>query len=156
MDRQGANFLKVCKQVKDMLGSTAVPLQLPIGGEETFRGVVDLVNNMGIVWNEEDMGMTYEEVPIPADMQAEVDEYREYLLEAIAEFDDTLMEKYFEDPNSISVDEILSALRAATISLKIVPMLCGSAFKNKGVQSYVELRDGIIAFTNGYRSYCRS
>ncbi len=135
MDRQGANFLKVCKQVKDMLGSTAVPLQLPIGGEETFRGVVDLVYNMGIIWNEDDMGMTYEEVPIPADMQAEVDEYREYLLEAIAEFDDTLMEKYFEDPNSISVDEILSALRAATISLKIVPMLCGSAFKNKGVQS---------------------
>ena len=135
MDRQGANFLKVCKQVKDMLGSTAVPLQLPIGGEETFRVVVDLVYNMGIIWNEDDMGMTYEEVPIPADMQAEVDEYREYLLEAIAEFDDTLMEKYFEDPNSISVDEILSALRAATISLKIVPMLCGSAFKNKGVQS---------------------
>jgi elongation factor G len=135
MDRQGANFLKVCKQVKDMLGSTAVPLQLPIGGEETFRGVVDLVYNMGIIWNEDDMGMTYEEVPIPADMQAEVDEYREYLLEAIAEFDDTLMEKYFEDPKSISVEEIISALRAATISLKIVPMLCGSAFKNKGVQS---------------------
>jgi len=135
MDRQGANFLMVCKQVKEMLGSTAVPLQLPIGGEETFKGVVDLVNNRGIIWNEDDMGMTFEEVPIPEDMVEEAAQYRENLLEAIAEFDDTLMEKYFEDPDSISEREILDALRAATISLKIVPMLCGSAFKNKGVQT---------------------
>ena len=135
MDRTGADFLNVCKQVKEMLGSHAVPLQLPIGGEETFRGVVDLVHNKGIIWNTEDFGMTYEEVPIPDDMKEEVAEYREHLLEAIAEFDDTLMEKYFEDPNSISVDEILKALREATISMKIVPMLCGSSFKNKGVQS---------------------
>jgi len=135
MDRQGANFLMVCKQVKEMLGSTAVALQLPIGGEDTFRGVVDLVMNKAIVWNEDDMGMTYDEIPIPEDMQAEVDEYREKLLEAVAEFDDTLMEKYFEDPNSISEKEILAALREATISLKVVPMLCGSAFKNKGVQT---------------------
>ena len=135
MDRQGANFLMVCKQVKEMLGSTAVPLQLPIGGEETFKGVVDLVNNRGIIWNEDDMGMTFEEVPIPEDMVEEAAHYRENLLEAIAEFDDTLMEKYFEDPDSISEREILDALRAATISLKIVPMLCGSAFKNKGVQT---------------------
>jgi len=135
MDRQGANFLMVCKQVKEMLGSTAVPLQLPIGGEETFRGVVDLINNRGIIWNEDDKGMTFEEVPIPEDMVEEAAQYRENLLEAIAEFDDTLMEKYFEDPDSISEREILDALRAATISLKIVPMLCGSAFKNKGVQT---------------------
>ena len=135
MDRTGADFLSVCKQVKEMLGSTAVPLQLPIGSEENFKGVVDLVHNKGIVWNTEDFGMTYEEVEIPEDMKEEVAKYREQLLEAIAEFDDTLMEKYFEDPDSISVDEILVALREATISMKIVPMLCGSSFKNKGVQS---------------------
>ncbi|MFT6166479.1 MAG: elongation factor G, partial [Vicingaceae bacterium] len=138
MDRQGANFLMVCKQVKEMLGSNAVPLQLPIGGEETFKGVVDLINNRGIIWNEDDMGMTFEEVPIPEDMLEEVAEYREKLLEAIAEFDDTLMEKYFEDPTSISEREILNALRAATISMKIVPMVCGSAFKNKGVQTMLD------------------
>lgn len=135
MDRQGANFLKVCQQVKDMLGSTAVPLQLPIGAEDTFKGVVDLVNNRGIIWNEDDMGMTFEEVPIPEDMVEEAAQYREQLLEQIAEFDDTLMEKYFEDPDSITEAEILAALREATVSMKIVPMLCGSAFKNKGVQT---------------------
>jgi elongation factor G len=135
MDRQGANFLMVCKQVKEMLGSHAVPLQLPIGAEDTFRGVVDLVMNKAIVWNEEDMGMTYEEIDIPADMQDEVNEYREKLLEAVAEFDDSLMEKYFEDPDSISEEEVLKALREATIAMKVVPMLCGSAFKNKGVQT---------------------
>ncbi|MBR9832217.1 elongation factor G [Acidiluteibacter ferrifornacis] len=135
MDRQGAEFLKVCKQVKEMLGSTAVPLQLPIGSEENFRGVVDLLNMRGIIWNEEDMGMTYETIDVPEDMIEEATHYRELLLEAIAEFDDTLMEKYFEDPNSISEDEILKALREATISMKIVPMLCGSSFKNKGVQT---------------------
>jgi len=138
MDRQGANFLNVCKQVKEMLGSTAVPLQLPIGAEDDFKGVVDLVNNRGIVWNEEDMGMTFEEVPIPEEMKEEVEQYRENLLEAIAEFDDTLMEKYFEDPDSITEDEILAALREATVSMKIVPMLCGSAFKNKGVQTMLD------------------
>ncbi|KAA3647605.1 MAG: elongation factor G [Bacteroidetes bacterium] len=135
MDRQGANFLKVCQQVKEMLGSTAVPLQLPIGSEDTFRGVVDLINNRGIIWNEDDFGMTYEEVPIPEDLIEEAAEYRENLLEQIAEFDDTLMEKYFEDPNSISEAEILAALREATVSMKIVPMVCGSSFKNKGVQT---------------------
>ncbi len=135
MDRQGANFLEVCKQVKEMLGSKAVPLQLPIGAEEDFRGVVDLVMNKAIIWNEDDFGMTYEEIDIPADMQDEVSEYRENLLEAVAEFDESLMEKYFEDPNSISEDEIIKALREATISLSIVPMLCGSSFKNKGVQT---------------------
>ena len=138
MDRQGANFLNVCKQVKEMLGSTAVPLQLPIGAEDTFKGVVDLVNNRGIVWNEEDKGMTFEVVDIPEDMKEEAAEYRENLLEAIAEFDDSLMEKYFEDPDSITEKEILAALREATISLKIVPMLCGSAFKNKGVQTMLD------------------
>ncbi len=135
MDRSGADFLNVCKQVKEMLGTKAVPLQLPIGAEDTFRGVVDLVENKAIVWNEEDLGMTYTEIEIPADMLEEVAEYREHLLEAVAEYDETLLEKYFEDPESISRDEIIKALRAATIDLAFVPMLCGSAFKNKGVQS---------------------
>ena len=138
MDRSGADFLAVCKQVKEMLGSNAVALQLPIGSEDNFRGVVDLVNNRGIIWNEEDKGMTFTEVPIPDDMVEEAAEYREKLLEAVAEYDETLMEKYFEDPNSITEDEILAALRAATIDLAIVPMLCGSSFKNKGVQTMLD------------------
>jgi elongation factor G len=121
-----------------MLGSYAVPLQLPIGAEEGFEGVVDLVNFRGIKWNEADKGMTFTEVPIPDDMLEEATEYREKLLEAVAEFDETLMEKYFEDPASITEDEILAALRAATISMKIVPMLCGSSFKNKGVQTMLD------------------
>ena len=135
MDRQGADFLAVCKQVKDMLGSNAVPLQLPIGGEENFKGVVDLVSNIGMVWDEENFGMTFTEVPIPEEMKEEVKEYREKLLEAVAEYDETLMEKYFEDPNSITEAEIIAALRAATIDMAIVPMFCGSSFKNKGVQT---------------------
>jgi elongation factor G len=138
MDRAGSDFLGVCKQVKEKLGSHAVALQLPIGAEENFKGVVDLVNNRGIIWNENDKGMTYEVVPIPADMEEEVKEYREKLLEAVAEFDESLMEKYFEDPNSISEQEILTALRKATISMKIVPMVCGSSFKNKGVQTMLD------------------
>ncbi|WP_421752706.1 elongation factor G [Croceimicrobium sp.] len=139
MDRQGADFLNVCGQVKEMLGSHALPLQLPIGAEADFKGVVDLINFRGIVWNEEDMGMTFEEVEIPADMLDEATEYREKLLEAVAEFDDTLMEKYFEDPDSLTEREILDALREATIANKVVPMMCGSAFKNKGVQAMLDM-----------------
>jgi elongation factor G len=139
MDRSGADFLNVVNQVKEMLGSYAVPLQLPIGSEENFKGVVDLINNRGIVWNESDKGMSYEVVPIPEDMVDEVAEWREKLLEAVAEYDETLMEKYFEDPNSISEDEILAALRAAVIDMKIVPMMCGSSFKNKGVQAMLDM-----------------
>ncbi len=135
MDRQGSDFLGVCRQVKEMLGSNAVPLQLPIGNEENFKGVVDLVSNIGMVWDEDNFGMTFTEVPIPDDMKDEVKEYREKLLEAVAEYDETLMEKYFEDPNSITEDEIIAALRAATIDMAIVPMFCGSSFKNKGVQT---------------------
>ena len=138
MDRAGADFLNVCKQVKEMLGTKSVPLQLPIGAEDTFKGVVDLVENKAIVWNEQDMGMTFDEVPIPAEMEAEVAQYRENLLEAIAEYDDTLMEKFFEDPDSISKEEILVALRKATINMDFVPMVCGSAFKNKGVQTMLD------------------
>ncbi len=139
MDRSGADFLNVCRQVKEMLGSHAVPLQLPIGEEENFKGVVDLINNRGMVWNEHDKGMTYEVVPIPEDMLDEVAEWREKLLEAVAEYDESLMEKFFEDPESITEDEILAALRAAVIDMKIVPMVCGSSFKNKGVQTMLDL-----------------
>ena len=138
MDRAGSDFLNVCKQVKEMLGTKAVPLQLPIGSEENFRGVVDLVENKAMVWNEEDQGMTFEEIAIPEDMVEEVAEYREKLVESVAEYDDGLMEKYFEDPDSISKDEIIAALRAATIDRAFVPMLCGSAFKNKGVQTMLD------------------
>ena len=139
MDRQGANFLKVSAQVKEMLGSHALPLQIPIGAEDEFKGVVDLINFKGIVWNEEDQGMTYKEVEIPADIIDEAREYRGQLLEAVAEFDESLMEKYFEDENSLTEREILTALRAATISGKVVPMMCGSAFKNKGVQAMLDM-----------------
>ena len=138
MDRSGADFLSVVKQVKEVLGGNPIPLQLPIGAEENFEGVVDLINNRGIVWNEADKGMTFREVPIPANMLDEVQEWRAKLLESIAEFDDKLMEKFFEDPNSITEAEILNALRQACIANKVVPMVCGSAFKNKGVQTMLD------------------
>jgi len=139
MDRSGADFLKVVKQVKDMLGSDAVALQLPIGAEDSFKGVVDLINNRGIVWNEHDKGMTFTEVPIPDDMLDEVAEYREKLLEAVAGYDESLMEKFFDDPNSLTEREILDALRKAVLDNSIVPMVCGSSFKNKGVQTMLDL-----------------
>ena len=139
MDRQGADFLNVCKQVKEMLGSHALPLQIPIGAEAEFEGVVDLINFRGITWNEDDHGMTFNEIDIPADIVDEATEYREKLLEAVAEFDDTLMEKYFEDPESLTEREILDALREATIAGTVVPMMCGSAFKNKGVQAMLDM-----------------
>ena len=134
MDRQGSNFLGVCNQVKEMLKSNAVPIVLPIGDEADFRGIVDLVKNRAIVWHEEDMGSTFDIIDIPAEMEDEVHEYRALLIEAVAEYDDTLMEKFFEDENSITEDEIHAALRAAVMDMSIIPMICGSSFKNKGVQ----------------------
>ena len=134
MDRQGADFLNVVNQVKEMLGSNAVPIVLPIGAEEDFKGVVDLIKNRAIIWHEDTQGATFDIVPIPEDMKDEVMEYREKLVEAVADYDETLMEKFFEDPDSISEDEINAALRKATIDLSIIPMTCGSSFKNKGVQ----------------------
>jgi elongation factor G len=134
MDRQGADFLNVCKQVKEMLGSNAVPIVLPIGDEIDFKGVVDLVKNRAIVWHDETQGATFDEIPIPEEMKEEVAEYRAKLIEAVAEYDDTLMEKFFEDENSISEDEVHAALRAAVMDMSIIPMICGSSFKNKGVQ----------------------
>lgn len=139
MDRQGSDFLNVVKQVKDILGGNAVPLQLPIGSEDNFKGVVDLINNRGIVWNEADKGMTFTEVPIPDDMKDEVIEWREKLFESVSEFDDKIMEKFFDAPETITEREVLDALRKACIANKIVPMVCGSSFKNKGVQTMLDL-----------------
>lgn len=138
MDRAGADFLNVVKQVREMLGAKSVPLQLPIGGEDNFKGVVDLVTLKGIIWHETSHGMTYEVVDIPADMKEDVEYWRSQLIEAVAEYDDTLMEKFFENPDTITEDEIHEAIRKATIDMTIVPMLCGSSFKNKGVQTMLD------------------
>jgi len=138
MDRSGADFLDVVSQVKEKLGANPVPLQLPIGAEETFKGVVDLVLNKAIVWDEDTQGMTFKEIPIPEDMIDDVKEWRTKMIEAVAEYDDKILEKYFEDPNSISVDEIRNAIRRATIDIAIIPMMCGSSFKNKGVQAALD------------------
>ena len=138
MDRSGADFFNVVGMIKDMLGARPVPLQVPIGAEDDFKGVVDLITNKAFVWNEEDKGMTWDEVPIPADLVDTVEEYRGLLIEAAAEQDDALMEKYFEDPDSLTADEIIAAIRKATIGMEITPLLCGSAFKNKGVQTMLD------------------
>ena len=134
MDRQGANFLNVSTQVREMLKSNAVPIVLNIGEEEDFKGIVDLVTNKAIVWHEDNFGSTFDEVPIPEEMVSDVKKYRAELIEAVAEYDENLLEKFFEDPESISPDEIHEALRAATQDMSIIPMVCGSSFKNKGVQ----------------------
>ncbi len=138
MDRQGADFLNVVKQVREMLGSKAVPLQLPIGAEDSFKGVIDLITMKGIIWHTETEGMTYDEIEIPADMLDEAKEWRAQLVEAVAESDDVLMEKFFDDPDSITEDEIHVAIRKSTIEMSIVPMMCGSSFKNKGVQKALD------------------
>jgi len=134
MDRQGSNFLGVCKQVIEKLGSKAVPIVLNIGDEEDFKGIVDLVKNQAIVWHDENYGSTFDIVDIPDDLKDESKKNRGELIEAVAEYDENLLEKYFEDPDSITEDEVHNALRAATQDISIIPMVCGSAFKNKGVQ----------------------
>ena len=146
MDRSGADFLNVVKQVREMLGAKAVPLQLPIGAEDNFTGVVDLITMKGIVWNEEDKGMTFKEVPIPADMVEEVTQYRQELIEAVADYDEKLLEKFFDDPNTITEDEVHAAIRKATIDMSIIPMMCGSSFKNKGVQTAL---DAVVRYLPG-------
>ena len=143
MDRQGSDFYNVCTQIREMLGGNPVPLQVPIGDEIDFRGVVDLISNKAIVWNEEDKGMTYEVIEIPAELKEEVSQKRAELVEAVAEYDEALLEKFFEDENSITEGEIIAALRKATIDMSIIPMFCGSAFKNKGVQAML---DGVMRF----------
>jgi elongation factor G len=134
MDRQGSDFLGVCKQVIEKLGSKAVPIVLNIGDEEDFKGIVDLVKNQAIVWHEDNFGSTFDVVDIPDDLKEESQRLRGELIEAVAEYDENLLEKYFEDPDSITEDEVHNALRAATQEISIIPMVCGSAFKNKGVQ----------------------
>src|SRR5882672_487832 len=146
MDRSGADFLMVVKQVHEMLGAKAVPLQLPIGAEDDFKGVVDLIKMKGVIWHMETEGMTYDEIEVPADMLEEAKEWRASLVEAIAEYDDKLMEKFFDDPDSITEDELHEAIRKATVDLSIIPMMCGSSFKNKGVQTAL---DAIVRYLPG-------
>ena len=143
MDRSGADFLDVVKQVKEKLGANPVPLQLPIGSEDSFKGVVDLVLNKAIIWDDATQGMTYKEIPIPADMKEQVEEYRTLMIEAVASYDDKILEKYLEDSSTLTVEEIMEAIRKATIDITIIPMLCGSSFKNKGVQAML---DSVIAY----------
>jgi elongation factor G len=134
MDRQGSNFMAVCQQVKDMLGSNAVPIVMNIGDEADFKGIVDLVKNRAIVWHDETQGSTFDVIDIPEELKAEAAELRANLIEEVASYDEDLLEKFMEDENSITEDEVHAALRAAVMDMSIIPMICGSAFKNKGVQ----------------------
>lgn len=143
MDRSGANFFAVCQQIVEILGARPCLIQLPIGAEESFKGCIDLVKMKALLWHDETLGAEYSEEEIPADMLAEAEEYRDKMLETISEFDDTLMEKYFDDPSTITEDEIHAAIRKATLAMEIVPMICGSSFKNKGVQ---KLLDAVCAY----------
>ena len=138
MDRSGADFYDIVRQVKEVLGANPVAIQIPIGAEETFKGVVDLVKMKAIIWNSETMGAEYSVEDIPADLVSEAEEWRAKMLDAVAEFDDELMEKYFEDPESITEDEIKRAIRKGTLSMSMTPMICGSSFKNKGVQTMLD------------------
>src|SRR5688572_10101007 len=138
MDRAGADFLNVVKQVREMLGAKAVPLQLPIGAEDDFKGVVDLITMKGVIWDMATEGMTFDEIPVPDDLLEDAQYWRGQLIEAVAEYDDKLMEKFFDDPNTITQEEVHEAVRKATIDLSIVPMMCGSSFKNKGVQTALD------------------
>ena len=143
MDRSGANFFEVVRQVKEVLGATPCPIQIPIGAEESFKGVVDLIRMKSIIWHDETMGAEYEVGEIPAELQAEAEEWRDKMLETLAECDDALMEKYFDDPSTITEEEIQAAIRKGTLSMQINPMICGSSFKNKGVQT---LLDAVCAY----------
>ena len=138
MDRSGADFFEVVRQMKDVLGANPVVLAVPIGAEENFKGIVDLLRMKAILWHDETMGAEYDVEDIPADMKAECDEWRAKLVEAAAEQDEALMEKYFEDPDSVTTEEIIAAIRKGTLALNIVPMTCGSSFKNKGVQTLLD------------------
>ena len=138
MDRSGANFFDVVTQIKEVLGANPCPIQIPIGAEETFRGIVDLIRMKAIYWHDESMGADYSIEEIPADLVAEAEEWRDKMLETIASFDDALMEKYFDDPATITEDEIRAAVRKATLAMEINPIICGSSFKNKGVQPLLD------------------
>ena len=138
MDRIGADFFGCIKQIEDRLGARPIPVTIPIGAEDDFKGVVDLIKMKAIIWNDETNGMDFDVVDIPADLVDEANEWKEKLVEAVAESDDTLMEKFFEDPNSITEREMLDAIRVSTINMSINPIICGSAFKNKGVQTLLD------------------
>ncbi len=138
MDRSGANFFEVVRQLREVLGANPCPIQIPIGAEETFKGVIDLVAMKALVWNDETMGSKYDMEEIPDALRTEAEEWRDKMLETLADCDDTLMEKYFDDPSTITEDEILAALRKGTLAMQINPMLCGSSFKNKGVQTLLD------------------
>ena len=143
MDRSGANFYEVQRQMVEMLGAKACPIQIPVGEEDSFKGVIDLITMKAIIWHDETMGAEYEIDEIPDNLRADAEEWRDKLLETLAETDETLMEKYFEDPSTITEDEIRVAIRKATLAMEIFPMLCGSSFKNKGVQT---LLDAVCAY----------
>ena len=143
MDRSGADFFETVQQMRDILGANPVVIQVPMGAEENFKGVVDLIKMKAILWHDETMGAEYDLEEIPADLQDECDEWRNKLLEAAAEYDEALMEKYFDDPNSITEDEVIAAIRKGCVSMACTPMVCGSSYKNKGVQP---LLDYVCAF----------
>ena len=143
MDRSGANFFEVVRQMKDVLGATPCVISVPIGAEENFKGIVDLIKMKAILWHDETMGAEYDVEDIPAELVDECNEWRQKMIELAAEQDETLMEKFFEDPNSLTEDEIVAAIRKGTLALDIVPMTCGSSFKNKGVQT---LLDYVVMF----------
>ena len=130
MDRSGADFFEVVRQMKDVLGANPCPVVIPIGAEESFKGVVDLIKMKAILWHDETMGADYDVEEIPANLVDEAQEWRDKMLEKVAEFDEALMEKYFDDPSTITEEEVMRALRAGTLKMEIVPMLCGSSFKN--------------------------
>ena len=138
MDRSGANFFDVVRQIKEVLGAQPCPIQIPIGAEETFKGVVDLIKMKAILWHDETMGAEYSVEDIPANLVAEAEEWRDKMLEVCAEFDDVLMEKYFSDPTTITEDEIRAAIRKGCVGMNIFPVVCGSSFKNKGVQTMLD------------------
>ncbi|MCB2407063.1 elongation factor G [Hymenobacter lucidus] len=143
MDRAGADFFKAVSEIKDKLGANPVPLQIPIGAEDTFKGVVDLLTGKAIVWDDATQGKSYHEIPVPEDLVDTVAEWRQKLVESVAEYDDRLLEKFFDDPDSITRDEMMVVIRQAVIDMKFSPVMCGSAFKNKGVQSML---DGVMAY----------
>jgi elongation factor G len=143
MDRSGADFYGVVNEIREKLGSNPVPLCIPIGAEEKFKGLIDLIEFKAYIWDDKDQGKNFEVTDVPADMLEEAEEWRGKLVEAVAESDDALLEKYFEDPNSITEDQMKAAIRKSTVSMSIVPVLCGSAFKNKGVQ---KLLDSVMAY----------
>ncbi|WP_185878266.1 elongation factor G [Blattabacterium cuenoti] len=138
MDRQGADFFNVCLQIEKMLGANSVPLQIPIGSGDNFRGVVDLITNKAIVWDDNNYGVTFQEIPIPYEMKNMVNDYHNQLIESLSEHDDSIMEKFLYDNYSISEDDIISSVQKNTIKMKIIPILCGSSFKNKGVQAMLD------------------